>query len=770
MRTHRLAALLAALLAAGACRDLPTAPGTAPAETPMPPASPDRTPVRCSVTLASRSVSCATPVAPRGLRQNIIIGGQGLNVRLVSTNVNFDGGDNVFSFDVTVQNLLDQPLGTDGTTDSGVRVFFNSGPTATAGSGEVTVLTDSVGMFLAANQPYYKYDGVIQPRGVSQPQRWEFSVDEGVDAFAFIVYVETQVPGEQNVLHWRPEQGAQLYLTDVRALWAASPHDVFAASDGAVLHFDGNYWRAMDAGPCGCASSLAGLWGSSGNNVYAVGTTGTVLHWTGGEWGTVEDPDIGTGNLYGVWGSSATDIWVVGDFSTVLHSDGSDWTVATTDLESAVPLYSVWGSGPDDAWAVGEAGTVLRWDGDSWTVRAFPDADVTLTSVWGTAANDVWAAGFDDVCGCGGGVLYHFDGSAWTEVTGTPDLSENPLYAGWSSGPNDVWVAGFGVVLHYDGSDWTEETVGYGLPLYALTGTSSSNVFAAGALATVARNQGSGWTATALPDFEVRGIWGSSASEVWAVGGGVIRHRASGSWTSEMAPDGSNLTAVWGSAASDVWGVGEVGAMAHYDGVGWSSVVVDGVAETLRGVWGSGASDVWVVGDDGRMLHWNGAAWTPSTVGSAIRFAVWGSSSSDVFAVGADGDIQHWNGAAWTAMNSGTTSTLLGVWGSGPNDVYAVGFDGTVLHYDGNPAGDWTAAPTPADPATPVFAVWGSGPNDVYFLANAGQDLVHWNGTTWRTLSTFSRNAGILMYTLWGTGAYNIYAGGDLGAILHGTR
>lgn len=768
MRKLSFGALAATFLAAlGACRDLPTASDAgqaAPA-----PAVQERTPVRCSVTLASRAVTCATPQGPRGIRGNIVLGGQGLNVRLVSTNVSFDGGDHVFGFDVTVQNLLDQPMGTDGATADGVRVFFNSGPTATAGSGTVTVLTDSVGTFLAANQPYYKYDGVIAPRGVSQPQRWEFSVASGVDAFAFIVYVETRLPAETGILHWRPEQGTQLYLKDIHAVWAASAHDVFAVSDGAVLHYDGNYWRAMDAGECGCASSLFALWGSSGNDVYAVGSTGTVLHWTGGAWVPVEDPDLGSGNLYGVWGAAASDVWAVGDFGTVVHFDGADWTPAATDLETAQPLHAVWGSGASDVWAVGEAGTALHWNGAAWTVQAFPDADVSLQAVWGTGPSDVWAAG-TDACGCGSGVLYHYDGGTWTAVAGLPDLGEMPLFAGWSSGTADVWVAGLGGVLHYDGSDWTQDAVGYGAPLYGITGTSASNVFTVGSLATIARNTGSGWHAMALPEPDIHGLWGTSDEDVWSVGDGVIRHRINDAWTYDFAPDGLSLNAVWGSGASDVWSVGDAGGVAHYDGGGWSTVVVDGVSANLNGVWGSSSADAWAVGDDGAVLHWNGGAWASDVVGTASRFGVWGSSAGDVFAVGDAGDIQHWNGSAWAPMNSGTSSTLTGVWGSGPNDVYAVGFDGTVLHYDGNGDGDWAAVSTPADPAAPVFAVWGSGANDVYLLANAGLDLVHWNGSSWRTVASYSRNAEILMYTLWGTDSHNIYVAGDLGTILHGKR
>jgi hypothetical protein len=179
---------------------------------------------------------------------------------------------------------------------------------------------------------------------------------------------------------------------------------------------------------------------------------------------------------------------------------------------------------------------------------------------------------------------------------------------------------------------------------------------------------------------------------------------------------------------------------------------------------------VWAAGADGTVLHWNGAAWSAATEGTGTWLGLWGSSASDVFMVGEGGEIRRWNGSAWSPMNSGTTEALNGVWGSGPGDVYAVGDNGTVLHYDGNVSGDWTTLATPADPGAPVNAVWGSGPGDVYLLANSGLDLVHWDGTSWRTVTSYSRNGDIWMYAIWGSSSHDVYTGGDLGTILHGRR
>jgi len=770
MRISRLRfpALLLAL-AAGACRDVPTA---APADAPSPRAQ--RTELRCAVAVASRAIACE-PTGPRGVRRNIIMGGQGLNVRLRTTGVAWSDAESVLSGDVSVQNLLDQPIGTDGTSTYGVRVFFVNGPNVTQGTGSVTALADSVGTFTASNQKYYVYPEVIQPREVSAPQSWRFSVAGNVTTFEFFVLVETQTPAETSILHFRPEHGTQVFFAPLYGVFAASAHDVFAVSDGAVLHYDGNYWRAMDAGGCGCTGGLYAVWGSDGRDVYAVGGDGMVAHWTGTAWNEV-DTGFPGGDLYAVWGSSASDVWTVGDGGRMLHYDGVGWTAdGPEDFET--PLYGVWGSAPNDVWAVGDAGTILHYDG-AWSTDTTV-AGITFTAVWGTGANDVWAAGAvpgpppsngDAMASAvaGGGVLYHYDGSGWSEVT-DPEFDLAFLTAGWSSGPQDVWVASGGDVLHWDGEAWTRHAVGVGLPLYGITGTGAGDVFAVGDLGTIAHTTGGEWASMALPEpGSIYGLWGSSDSDVWGVGEFLIMHRtAGGSWTTELAPDLAQLYAVWGASESDVWAAGDLGAIVHYDGSAWSTVHGDS-ALTLNALWGASATDVWAAGSDGALLHWDGAAWSTSAAGTDTHFGLWGSGPGDVFAVGDNGSIQHWDGGGWTAMNSGTAQPLAAVWGSGPGDVWAAGADGTVLHYDGNAGLDWTVVPTPA--AGPVNAIWGSGPADVFMLANSGLDLVHWDGAEWKTMSRFSGNAGIWMYALWGTGPRNLYAAGDAGTVLHGQR
>src|SRR5207249_3521080 len=117
----------------------------------------------------------------------------------------------------------------------------------------------------------------------------------------------------------------------------------------------------------------------------------------------------------------------------IQHYDGKTWKLVAGGLA----LRGVWGSGPGDAWAVG-AGTIVHWNGKAWPYIAWPhsgDSNSVLYGVWGSAASDVWAVGgVADVTPRG--LLVHFDGSAWSSVSGVSLPAV--LYGVWGRSAADV--------------------------------------------------------------------------------------------------------------------------------------------------------------------------------------------------------------------------------------------------------------------------------------------------------------------------------------------
>lgn len=134
------------------------------------------------------------PAAGGGSR--VIYGGQHQFVRLASANAGYNAGTGIFSVDVTVQNLMNEAIGTpDGVTPDpgGIQVFFY-GDIVPRGTGTVTVSNhDGLAFFTEADQPYHAYHEILDKDEVSGSKTWEFTWDPGVTGFSFTVLIETDV-------------------------------------------------------------------------------------------------------------------------------------------------------------------------------------------------------------------------------------------------------------------------------------------------------------------------------------------------------------------------------------------------------------------------------------------------------------------------------------------------------------------------------------------------------------------------------------------------
>jgi hypothetical protein len=126
-------------------------------------------------------------------------------IKLRSANVQHDSVTGIFGMDVTVENLLTYTLGTpDGQTRFGLKVFFETGPTASyftpGDTGTVQVRNpDGYQNITGAQQPYHLYDTILEPQQITAPKRWEFSVPPSVKGFGFTVRIFTATEGEQKV-------------------------------------------------------------------------------------------------------------------------------------------------------------------------------------------------------------------------------------------------------------------------------------------------------------------------------------------------------------------------------------------------------------------------------------------------------------------------------------------------------------------------------------------------------------------------------------------
>lgn len=236
MTNPRAYAALLAMLAAAACTDkTPTGPGSGGAAPGGEPGGPTATiaELTCTADRDAGTVACVPAGPDLGDASGLIVGNQGVYVQLTSSNVNYDPGTGQFTFDATLQNLIEQPLGTtDGTTldPSGIRIFFHELPTVIEGTGTATVVPDGFAFFTAAAQPYYNYPYLLDQSEVSPAETWTFVMPPTGSRFIFSVFVSAPVEYPTGYI----TLDGQLPGASYGSLHPTTPHALTAVVKNAV--------------------------------------------------------------------------------------------------------------------------------------------------------------------------------------------------------------------------------------------------------------------------------------------------------------------------------------------------------------------------------------------------------------------------------------------------------------------------------------------------------------------------------------------------------
>lgn len=284
-------------------------------------------------------------------------------------------------------------------------------------------------------------------------------------------------------------------------------------------------WEVMTSGT---THMLRDVWGSGGNDLFAVGDDGTILHYDGSSWATMYSGLEGSlRNLHGVWGSGSKDVYAVGDWGTIWHYDGTSWDPWTVYYPSN-DLTGVWGTGSNNVYFVDEGSTVFHYDGSSCQEvyplnKPFaPGVAHSLRGIGGSGPGDIFAVGELGT----GPAWMHYTGTTWPGAT----LSGlGRLHGVWCGGPGDAYLVGLhGMILHEDGVHWPVMTSGTTQHLYGVWGSTSSDIFAVGENGTILHYDGSNWSAMKSGTTErLLGVWGSGSNNVFAVGtnGTILRYR-----------------------------------------------------------------------------------------------------------------------------------------------------------------------------------------------------------------------------------------------------
>jgi hypothetical protein len=306
----------------------------------------------------------------------------------------------------------------------------------------------------------------------------EWTTDDPAGKFNFAEITEQKYSHSIGCCSWR-RQSPPSPLSDLQSVWGSSDSNVFAVGvGGTILHYDGTSWSSMDSGT---TNNLNSVWGSSGNNVFAVGASGTILYYDGASWSSMDSGT--TSNLNGVWGKPGFGVLAVGDSqNTILQYIGDMWTSTTLpDYCSSQELFAVWGIAENDVFAVGNYRSFFHYNGSYWNCTQLYGGD--MYAIWGSSASDVFAVGAYLGEFWENHPIAHYDGTSWNSM---PNNTTNSLHGVWGSSDSDVFAVGTnGTILHYGGLSWTAMISDTTNTLTGIWGGSSSDVFAVGAKGTI---------------------------------------------------------------------------------------------------------------------------------------------------------------------------------------------------------------------------------------------------------------------------------------------
>src|SRR6185369_5794715 len=124
-------------------------------------------------------------------------------------------------------------------------------------------------------------------------------------------------------------------------------------------------WGGCNGGVCGAVTfNLNRVWGASENDIFAVGSAGTIAHWDGTKW-SMQTSNTNK-DFLGVHGTAGNEVWAVGANDILDHYDGNAWTVGAPPANQCTTRYDVWGAAANDYHAGHCGGSFIRWNGNAW--------------------------------------------------------------------------------------------------------------------------------------------------------------------------------------------------------------------------------------------------------------------------------------------------------------------------------------------------------------------------------------------------------------------
>jgi hypothetical protein len=351
------------------------------------------------------------------------------------------------------------------------------------------------------------------------------------------------------------------------------------------------------------------------------------------------------------------------------------------------------------------------------------------------------------------GKLLTWNAGTWS---GPQALPGDTLYYGiGGSSPSNVFAVGLGgTIARFDGTSWTAMSNVDDRDLHAVTVTSATHAWAVGEEGAVLHWNGSDWTVVTIPAVTTGlfDVWAAAPDDVFVLGTNTVHHLKGTTWTTTPMQD---VTAIHGFSPTSVFVIGMNSTSARFDGSTWQPLT--GLPNTLYSdVWGSSPTNLFVVGLTGQAAHFDGNSWglvrTQTTRG---LYAISGVDAGHAITVGQEGLTMVYRGVHWREdPGTSTASSVTSAWGTGASNIYLTMASG-FFRFDGK-----TWSEISVSGASSIERVWGLAPSLLWAVTYTGQ-VLRWNGSQW---SIMAQPASFLR-AIWGTADNDLYA--VSGELLH---
>jgi len=307
---------------------------------------------------------------------------------------------------------------------------------------------------------------------------------------------------------YNPSALMDVTIIDENNIWAVGKiylNDSLGHSDPNnynAVHWDGQKWESIKIAGYGgwaCRTVLA----FSKNNIWFEGT----IKWDGKNY-TVHNngfPLLPNGDgwmINKMWGTSSNDLYALGNGGNIAYFNGKSWQKMESGTDFS--LTDIFGSSNGNIYSAGSKfsevkGIILRKN-QSGQFETMVEGDMvskeelfhpklygSLSSVWVDENNVIYTAG---------NIMYQFKNNRWDYVKSLPEnyIGGNPgtYYRGYigsvrGNASNDIIIAGDRNTLkHFNGIDWQQ----LGLPYSASSDISWGSIAIKGNIVVAVGNQG----------------------------------------------------------------------------------------------------------------------------------------------------------------------------------------------------------------------------------------------------------------------------------------